>query len=161
MCRHGFFESDKEQFKPFVHRKDELSIQDDILLWGNRIIIPHNGQKTLLTDLHMTHPGIVKMRSLARPIMWWSRVHINYAGLINGKMIPIIIDSHSKWIYVFTSTTSTSNTTIEHRVLQKKRYQSHYLCSIPSAYLSNKPVNTCRSFELYYISHTQIAVTHT
>ena len=42
------------------------------VLWGNRVIIPPAGKQTLLNELHQTHPGIVKMKSLARSVIWWS-----------------------------------------------------------------------------------------
>ena len=30
----------------------------------------------------------------------WSRLHIDYCGPISGKMLLVIIDSHSKWLEV-------------------------------------------------------------
>ena len=29
-----------EEFRPFVGRKDELSVNDRVLLWGNGVIVP-------------------------------------------------------------------------------------------------------------------------
>ena len=29
-----------EEFRPFVRRKDELSVNDHVLLWGSRVIVP-------------------------------------------------------------------------------------------------------------------------
>ena len=43
----------------------------------------------------------------------WSRVHLDYAGPFLGKMFLLIVDSHSKWIDVHITSTSTTAVTIE------------------------------------------------
>ncbi|KHJ98391.1 hypothetical protein OESDEN_01621 [Oesophagostomum dentatum] len=42
----------------------------------------------------------------------WSRVHIDYAGPLNGKMFLVIVDAYSEWpkIIEMTSTTSLATT---------------------------------------------------
>ena len=52
-------------------------IQDDVLLWSNRVIIPSPGRQILLEQLRQTHPGIVRMKSLARTIIWWPKMDAN------------------------------------------------------------------------------------
>lgn len=42
----------------------------------------------------------------------WSRLHIDYAGPINGNHFLIIMDSFSKWIEIFQTKTTTSDFTI-------------------------------------------------
>ena len=59
------------ELKPFYQRKDQLSTDQGCLLWGLRVIIPTNVQARLLNELHTTHPGVVKMKAIARSIMWW------------------------------------------------------------------------------------------
>ena len=72
MTKRGLFplKSKDEELKPYVLRQTELGTQGDVLLWGNRVIIPPGGTQTLLNELHQTHPGIVKMKSLARSVIW-------------------------------------------------------------------------------------------
>ena len=41
------------------------------MLWGSRVIIPPPGCETVLDQLYETHPGINKMKSLARSYVWW------------------------------------------------------------------------------------------
>ena len=41
-------------------------------MWGARVIVPPKGRDTLLKELHETHPGIVKMKALARSYIWWA-----------------------------------------------------------------------------------------
>ena len=61
------------EFKAFVQKKEELSIEDDIVLWGHRVVIPDNKEmrNRIIDELHGTHPGIVKMKALARSYAWW------------------------------------------------------------------------------------------
>ena len=43
----------------------------------------------------------------------WVRVHLDYAGPIDGKMFLVMIDAHSKWIEVFCVQSASSSNTIE------------------------------------------------
>jgi hypothetical protein len=60
--------------QPYFQRRNEISLQDGILMWGSRVIIPDKGRHTLLEELHNGHPGIVKMKSLARSLIWWPNI---------------------------------------------------------------------------------------
>ncbi len=64
----------EEDFKPFVSRKSELSVLDGCILWGSRIVIPPQGRKLALEELHEAHPGCTKMKGLARNYIWWPKM---------------------------------------------------------------------------------------
>ena len=49
----------------------ELSLQSGCILWGNRVVVPHQGRQQLLQELHKAHPGISRMKSLARLYILW------------------------------------------------------------------------------------------
>ena len=59
------------ELQPYFQRRDELSVQDDCILWGNRVVVPPQGRSQVIGELHETHPGICKMKSLARSYVWW------------------------------------------------------------------------------------------
>ena len=42
----------------------------------------------------------------------WSRIHIDYAGPVNGKMFLVIVDAYSKWPEIIEMTSTTSMATI-------------------------------------------------
>ena len=71
---------DKSNIDPdlqaYYSRKDELSVEDDIILWGRQVVIPQapDIRTQLLSELHYTHPGLVKMEALARSYFWWSKL---------------------------------------------------------------------------------------
>lgn len=62
---------DIKDLKPYKVRALELTTQDGCLLWGNRIIIPPQGREQLLQELHDSHPGVSRMKGLARAYFWW------------------------------------------------------------------------------------------
>ena len=47
------------------------------------------------------------------PTRPWTRLHVDFAGPMEGKMFLIVIDAHSKWIEVFPMATATALTTIQ------------------------------------------------
>ena len=115
---------------------------------GNKDCDPTTRGEVVLQELHEGHPGISRMKSLARMYVWWpgisadieksvrlcpecrqtqsspplaplnpwkwptrpwARLHLDFAGPLEGKNILVAIDAHSKWIEaVCTSSTSSS-----------------------------------------------------
>ncbi|RXN17967.1 integrase core domain [Labeo rohita] len=57
--------------KPFYERKDQLSTDQGCVLWGSRVVIPPKYRRRLLSDLHEGHPGVTRMKALARSFLWW------------------------------------------------------------------------------------------
>ena len=141
-----------EEFLPYTRRRLELGVEGGCVLWGCRVVVPKRGRDRALQMLHEAHPGIVRMKSLARSYIWWpgvdrdietcvkkcttcqtvqkdppvaplhpwlqpnrpwTRVHIDYAGPLEGKMFLLITDAHSRWLEIHPTSTSTSSATIE------------------------------------------------
>jgi len=46
-------------------------VEGDCILWGCRVVVPARLQKRVLDELHQGHPGVVKMKMLARGHVWW------------------------------------------------------------------------------------------
>ena len=59
------------ELQPFTQCYTELSVIDGCLLRGSRVIIPPQGREYVLSQLHDTHPGISRMKGLARSYVWW------------------------------------------------------------------------------------------
>ena len=62
--------------QPYFQRRDELSVQDDCILWGNRVVVPPQGRSQVVDELHETHSGICNMKSLARKYVWWPNMSV-------------------------------------------------------------------------------------
>ena len=71
MVLQGWEEVDTEELQPYRQKKDELSVQDGCLLWGTRAVVPLAGRSAVLDELHQSHPGVARMKSLGRSYVWW------------------------------------------------------------------------------------------
>lgn len=118
----------------------------------DKVVIPKGLQPAILIALHKGHPGIRRMKQLAREFLYWpkisedienfvrrcdacaltqklprkvplepwltptkpfERVHIDYAGPINGYYILIFVDAYSKFLDVALTQTISANRTID------------------------------------------------
>ena len=53
----------EDHMKPYWHRRNELYVQSDCILWGCRVIVPPQGRTIVLQELHGGHPGMTRMKS--------------------------------------------------------------------------------------------------
>ena len=90
--------------KPYHDRKLELSIQENCLMWGQRVVVPQELHKKILNILHEGHVGTAKMKALSRSFVYWPEVNKNIEDVsktctscqINSKS-PAAIQGH-RWI---------------------------------------------------------------
>ena len=63
-----------EEFKSYYQHRSELTVEAGCLLRGMRVIIPQKYREWILTELHSSHPGIVRMKAISRSQVWWPSV---------------------------------------------------------------------------------------
>ena len=51
-------------------RLDQLTIENNNLLWGMRAVVPASLRSKVLQELHEGHPGMNKLKQLARSHVW-------------------------------------------------------------------------------------------
>uniref|UniRef100_A0A1Y1K1P5 RNA-directed DNA polymerase n=2 Tax=Photinus pyralis TaxID=7054 RepID=A0A1Y1K1P5_PHOPY len=69
--RYGFPHTKDSDLLPYCRRKDELTVEKGVIMWGYRAVIPAKLRQQLLAELHSTHEGISKMKANARAYFWW------------------------------------------------------------------------------------------
>ena len=57
--------------QPYYHQRDELSVEEVCILWGQRVVVPPQGRTILLDELYLGHSRICRMKALARSIRSW------------------------------------------------------------------------------------------
>lgn len=74
----GWPESPKEVpylCKPYWNFRDEIAIEDGMLIKGSRIIIPKVLQSRILSSLHEPHQGTEKTKLRARTCVYWNNIN--------------------------------------------------------------------------------------
>ena len=79
---------DRVQDVPHVARhfwgtRDELSIDNGLLLKGTRVCIPPELLKRTLTDLHGAHQGVDKMQAQAGEAMYWPGIDADISDYVS------------------------------------------------------------------------------
>ncbi|CAM1308578.1 Uncharacterised protein r2_g1856 [Pycnogonum litorale] len=70
--------------EPFFKRFSELTVFDDCVFWGTRIIIPQKARETILLQLHDIHTGMSRIKSLARSYFWWPCMDRDIENLVGS-----------------------------------------------------------------------------
>ena len=81
--RQGWPDEIPEGLQAYFHKRHELSIEGDTILWGMRVVVPSKWRKTVLHELHQGHQGIVRLKQLARSHVWWPKIDQDLEDTVN------------------------------------------------------------------------------
>ena len=64
-----------KEAQPYYSFRDELTVVNDIILRGQRFVIPESLQSYYTTQLHKGHPGIDATKRRANECMYWNKMY--------------------------------------------------------------------------------------
>ena len=93
---------------PFLHKRNELTIEVGCILWGSRVVIPSFDRPSLLSELHEGYVGASRMKELARSYLWWPNLNGELENLVlscaeclqNRKIAPKAELHPWEWILI-------------------------------------------------------------
>ncbi|CAH8655864.1 unnamed protein product [Dicrocoelium dendriticum] len=59
------------ELKHLFQRRDSLSVVDSCLMTADRVIVPVHLRQAVLRQFHSAHPGISRMKAIARSFVYW------------------------------------------------------------------------------------------
>lgn len=79
-------QTDRETLKagPYCRFIDELSLEGGIVMRGHRVVVPDAARSKVLNQIHSSHLGIVKTKSIARANVWWPNIDGDIEMLIKS-----------------------------------------------------------------------------
>lgn len=84
-CRSGWART--KQFDPelkYYHKLQQcFAVENDCLVYRDRVVIPKEMQIKILELLHEGHIGIVRTKMLARQYVWWRNIDNDIEAFIN------------------------------------------------------------------------------
>ena len=75
-------ESSDSHLKAYFDRRDQLSLLEGCVIFGQRVVIPEKLTKSMLQVLHSGHQGMNKMKALARTSVYWSGMDAQIEELV-------------------------------------------------------------------------------
>jgi hypothetical protein len=62
--------------------RQELSVDNGLVLFGKRIVIPQRSRRDILVKLHAAHQGIVRMKRRARQTIYWPSLNNDIVSMV-------------------------------------------------------------------------------
>ena len=101
----GWPEQVSDTLLPYHRRRLELTVEGGCLLWGMRVVVPQKLQQAVLDELHRDHPGITRMKAVARSHVWWPGIDRDVEELAKSclscqevKQAPAVAPLHP-WVW--------------------------------------------------------------
>src|SRR5436190_5546137 len=70
------------EVKAYYKVKDEISYENGLLFFRNKIIVPSVLRQSMLNLVHESHLGVVKCKARARQILYWPNINRDIENLV-------------------------------------------------------------------------------
>ena len=72
----------QQAIKPYWNNRDDIYIQERILLLGSRIIIPESLRNKMIQEIHSGHQGMEKCKLRAKSCIYWSGIYKEVENIV-------------------------------------------------------------------------------
>lgn len=73
-----------EEVTRYFDQRHSLSVRENCIFFGERIVVPKIHRERILNELHEGHPGIIRTKMLARGKVWWPKIDDDIQRLIQS-----------------------------------------------------------------------------
>ena len=70
--------------RPYWAMRDRLTVDDDLIVCGPRLVIPHRMRSDVLNRLHESHQGIQQTTMRARQTIYWPNIDNDIANIVRS-----------------------------------------------------------------------------
>ncbi|XP_062534290.1 uncharacterized protein K02A2.6-like [Armigeres subalbatus] len=70
------------EVRPFFAHRDALSVVNGCVMMSNRLVIPDSFRQRILKQLDRGHPGMKRMKAIARSHVYWPRIDDHIADFV-------------------------------------------------------------------------------
>ena len=78
----------------FAKKRNELSVEIGVLVWGRRVVIPATLRMKVLEELHVGHTGMVRMKAIARAYVYWPKMDKEVESYVSACQ-PCMLNSNN------------------------------------------------------------------
>ena len=71
-----------EQCRRYWNVRNQLTVEDDLIVFGCRLLIPSTMRRSLLIQLHSAHQGSVRTKQRARQVIYWPGIDQDIDNII-------------------------------------------------------------------------------
>ncbi|CAI6354211.1 unnamed protein product [Macrosiphum euphorbiae] len=72
----------QEPIRSYYLQKHELTVEQNCIFLGHRLVVPKCLQEIFLNELHSTHFGVVKLKMMVRNYFWWPQLNKHIDQLV-------------------------------------------------------------------------------
>ena len=83
----------QSELKPYLSQKEHLSVEQGCVLFDYRVIVPTTFQDRLLNELHSDHPGMCRMKALARCYVWWPSLNKDIESKVKSCSVCLAVQN--------------------------------------------------------------------
>ena len=127
--------------------KQMKSIARSVVYWPNIDIDIERTVKRCIECMEMQkNPTRIVDSHWTYPEQPWSRIHVDFAGSINGLSFLVVVDAHSKWpeIFPMQQTDTQSTITVHRRLFSQHGFPETLVSDNGSQFMSESFQQFCR-----------------